>query len=58
MNDEVLLIMISDEGVLGIGYPQPYGVDAVYFSEGIEFTRQLETDEYLVVGYLTEVFFE
>lgn len=58
MIEEVLLIMVADEGVLGVGYPTPYGCDAVYFSEGFEFSKQLEFDEYSIVGFLSDVFFE
>jgi hypothetical protein len=46
--NELELIFIHDQGVLGIGRPTSYGCDAHFLCEGILFKLSLEPDEYTI----------
>ena len=51
-DDEQYVILILDLGVLAIGTPRAYGMDAQFYAEGIEFaSTALEQDEYHIMGY-------
>ena len=48
--DDLQLIFIHDQGVLGLGKETSYGCDAYYYIDGILFECSLETDEYEAWG--------
>jgi len=55
MDDEYLLVHVLDEGVLGVAVERPYGADVSYMTEDFRYHVQLETDEYLVLGIISEI---
>lgn len=55
MNEEYLLVYVFDYGVLGVAIEQPYGADVIFPIEDLRYQRQLETDEYQVIGLVSEL---
>lgn len=55
MTEDLFLIMVEDDGVFGVAKLTPYGCDAILYTEGIEYVKQLETDEFTTLARLEDV---
>jgi hypothetical protein len=48
--DFEFVILLIDEGILGLGNDNGEGMRVVYYMDNVEFTKELEQDEYQVIG--------